>query len=43
MYGYDQNMGAQQQYTATTMQPPPQGQQMPGAGGYGQQPLYPEP
>jgi hypothetical protein len=36
MYGYDQSAGAQQQYA------PPQ-QQMPGAGGYGQPPLYPEP
>ena len=35
MYGYDQNVGAQQQYA------PPQ---QPMAGGYGQQqPLYPEP
>ncbi|EST26184.1 hypothetical protein M877_19795 [Streptomyces niveus NCIMB 11891] len=35
MYGYDQNPGAQQQYA------PPQ--QPMGAGGYGEQPLYPEP
>ncbi|GAA2922476.1 hypothetical protein GCM10010446_03250 [Streptomyces enissocaesilis] len=34
MYGYDQNQGGQQQYAPP--QPPPQ-------GGYGEQPLYPEP
>ncbi|GGU59127.1 SseB family protein [Streptomyces inhibens] len=39
MYGYDQNAGAgQQQYGA----PPPPPQQ-PAPGGYGEQPLYPEP
>lgn len=36
MYGYDQNVNAGQQYAP---QPPPQ--QM--AGGYAEQPLYPEP
>ncbi|MFE1170804.1 SseB family protein [Streptomyces sp. NPDC058773] len=37
MYGYDQNAGAGQQYGAP---PPPQ---QPAPGGYGEQPLYPEP
>ncbi|MFE1959624.1 MULTISPECIES: SseB family protein [unclassified Streptomyces] len=48
MYGYDQTPGAQQQYVHPPQQPPPQQhQQMGGAGagvgGYGEQPLYPEP
>ncbi|WP_030899182.1 SseB family protein [Streptomyces sp. NRRL F-5126] len=43
MYGYEQTPGAQQQYASPHHQQHQQHQQQPMGGGYGEQPLYPEP